>query len=171
VKKITERMPKLTKKSVKQLLAALPQHLLEEIGQETNVDYNVSRLYGERMFKLIVFAMLRSETPSTRLLEHLYNTPYFSAFIGKGGHKTRHSSIADRISNMNPEYFKAIFEWAVEHYGKMLHSNSVFKRLKRFDSTMVPISSALVEWGMRVGKPPKKGARKVQLKVHDGIAC
>jgi len=80
------------------------------------VDYNVSRLYGERMFKLIVFAMLRSETPSTRLLEHLYNTPYFSAFIGKGGHQTRHSSIADRLSTMNPEYFKAIFEWAVEHF-------------------------------------------------------
>jgi hypothetical protein len=164
VKKITERMPRLTKKSVKQLLASIPQHLLEEIGQETKVDYNVSRLYGERMFKLIVFAMLRSETPSTRLLEHLYNTPYFSAFIGKGGHKTRHSSIADRISNMNPEYFKAIFEWAVEHYGKMLNNNSVFKRLKRFDSTMVTISSALVDWGMRVGKPPQKGPRKVQLK-------
>jgi len=157
-------MPRLTKKSVKQLLASIPQHLLDEIGQETNVDYNVNRLYGERMFKLIVFAMLRSETPSTRLLEHLYNTPYFSAFIGKGGHQTRHSSIADRLSTMNPEYFKAIFEWAVEHYGKMLKDKGPYKKIRRFDSTMIATSSALVDWGMRVGRPPKKGPHKVQLK-------
>ncbi len=154
----------MTKKDVSQIFKSIPKGLLEQIGKETNIDYNVSRLYGDRMLKLLVFAMIRNAKISTRIMEHLYNSPFFSALSGKGGHKTRHSSIADRLNSMNPEYFRQIFQWAVDRYGKYLQDKGLFKKIKRFDSTMVPISSALVEWGMRVGTTPKEGYSKVQLK-------
>lgn len=97
-------------------------------------------------------------------MEHLYNSPFFKALSGKGDHQTRHSSIADRLSSMPAQYFEQIFHWVLERYAKVLRSNKLFKKIKRFDSTMVPISSALVDWGMRVGRPPDEGHQKVQLK-------
>lgn len=155
----------MTKKSVIQLLKSIPQSQLERIGEQTGVDSNVSRLYGDRMFKLLLFAMLRGDRISTRIMEYLYNTPFFKALSGKGDHQTRHSSIADRLSSMPPEYFQQIFQWVLERYAKVLGKNRLFKKIKRFDSTMVPISSALVDWGMRVGRPPDEGYQKVQLKL------
>ena len=116
------------------------------------------------MFKLLLFTMLRSDRISTHIMEHLYNSAFFKALSGKGDHQTRHSSIADRLSSMPSEYFEQLFHWVVERYAKELGTNKLFKKIKRFDSTMVPISSALVDWGMRVGRPPKKGAQQVQLK-------
>jgi hypothetical protein len=117
------------------------------------------------MFKLLLFAMLRGDRISTHIMEYLYNTPFFKALSGKGDHQTRHSSIADRLSSMPPEYFQQIFQWVLERYAKVLGTNKLFKKIKRFDSTMVPISSALVDWGMRVGRPPDEGYQKVQLKL------
>ena len=72
-------MPKLTKRSVKQLIGSFPKNLLAEIGQQTDVDKNVSRLYGDRMFKLLLFSMLRSDRVSTRVMEYFYSTPFFNA--------------------------------------------------------------------------------------------
>lgn len=154
----------MTKQEVSQIFNSVPTSLLEQIGIATKVDYNVSRLYGDRMFKLLVYAMIRSEKISTRILAQLYNSAFFSAFSGKGGHQTRHSSLADRLRSMKAEYFEQIFHWAASHYGKTLSGKGLFKKVRRFDSTMVAISSALVSWGMRVGCPPKKGFPKVQLK-------
>ncbi len=162
-------MPKLTKRSVKQLIGSFPKNLLAEIGQQTDVDKNVSRLYGDRMFKLLLFSMLRSDRVSTRVMEYFYSTPFFNALSGKGGHTTRHSSIADRLSTMNPEYFQKLFEWSVEHFGEQLPGGGLLKRIKRFDSTMIGISSALVGWGMRVGRPPAEGHPIVQLKFTMGM--
>lgn len=157
-------MGKLKKRDVKELIGSFPKNLLADLGEQTNIDKNVSRLYGDRMFKLLLFSMLRSDRVSTRVMEYFYSTPFFNALSGKGGHTTRHSSIADRLSTMNPEYFQRLFEWSVGHFGKQLPGAGLLKKIKRFDSTMVAISSALVEWGMRVGRPPSDGYPVVQLK-------
>jgi DDE family transposase len=162
-------MAKLTKRSVKQLLECFPKQLLSKIGEQTGVDKNVSRLYGDRMFKLLLFSMLRSDRISTRVMEYFYSTPFFNALSGKGGHTTRHSSIADRLMKMNPEYFEQLFEWSVSYFGKQLPGSGLLKKIKRFDSTMVGISSALVEWGMRVGRIAKEGHPVVQLKFTMGM--
>lgn len=158
-------MGKLKKKSVKDLIGMFPQSVLAKIGSDTQVDWNVSRLYGDRMFKLLLFASLRSYRVSTRILEEFYKSPFFSAFSGKGKHTTSHSSIASRLSKMNPLYFQKIFEWAVKNFRPQLAGTHLFKRIKRFDSTMIALGGALVEWGMRVGCPPKQGKGKVQLKL------
>jgi len=158
-------MAKSAKKSVKDLIGLFPDSVLAKIGSNTEVDKGASRLYGDRMFKLLLFATLRSDRVSTRILEEFYTSPFFSAFSGKGDHKTRHSSIASRLNTMNPAYFSELFEWALKRFRPLLSGKQLFKRIKRFDSTMVAIGGALVDWGMRVGCPPKEGKGKVQLKL------
>lgn len=166
----------LKRQEVQKIFKGIPDDLLAQIGEQTNVDYNVSRLYGARMFKLLVLAMLRSDRVSTHTLEYLYNSPLFNALTSKPDQGTRHSSIASRLSKMNPEYFRQLFEWSMEHFSKLIPAKTpLLKKIKRFDSTMVAISSALVDWGMRVGRPPKDKPQQVQLKftmgLHANLPC
>ena len=163
-------------KEVSAIFSQLPEELLTQVGEETGVDHSVSRLRGALIFKLLVFSMLRSNRLSTRVLEHFYNSELFSAFSGKGGHKTRHSSLASKLSHMNADYFAQLFDWSSKHFAKALSgkNNKIYKQVHRFDrpatrSTMCAISSALVNWGMKVGCPPKEGPAKVQVKFTVGL--
>lgn len=160
----------LTRLEVGEILGMIPKELLEEVAQHTEVDWNVSRLRGEVMLNLLLYSMLRSDRCSTHLMEHFYATPFFEAFGSKdAGHRTRHSSLADRLTAMPKEYFEQIFAWAYEHFSEHLAGRQWAKQIHRFDSTMISISSALVDWGMRVGRPPKDGPQKMQLKVSVGL--
>lgn len=158
-------------KEVSAIFSQIPDKLLRQLVEETGVDRGVSRLRGTLIFKLLVFSMLRSNRLSTRVLEHFYNSELFSAFSGKGGHKTRHSSLASRLSHMNVDYFAQLFDWSSDHFAKGLSdkNNKLSKQVNRFDSTMCAISSALVDWGMKVGCPPKEGPAKVQVKFTVGL--
>ena len=122
------------------------------------------------MLDLLLFGLVNSDRPSTRAMEAFYNSELFEGFSSKDrGHRTRHTSIADRLKTISPAYFKAIFEWAHGHFFDRFGGSKWQKKLKRFDSTMITVSSALVDWGMRVGKAPKDGPRKLQLKVTMGL--
>lgn len=158
-------------KEVSAIFSQFPEKLLSQLVEETGVDHGVGRLGGALIFKLLIFSMLRSNRLSTRVLEHFYNSELFSAFSGKGGHKTRHSSLASRLSHMNADYFAQLFDWSSKHFAKDLSgkNNKLSKQVSRFDSTMCAISSALVEWGMKVGCPPKEGPAKVQVKFTVGL--
>lgn len=162
-------MPRMSKKSVADILNLLPEAILTRIGEATQIDRHVSRLRGGLMVKLLIFSMLRSSRLSTRVLEHFYNSPLFSRFSGKGGHQTRHSSLADRLSHLDATYFEQLFGWTSQYFAQVLPNNKLTKQIKRFDSTLCAISSRLVAWGMRVGPTPKQGPAKVQVKFTVGL--
>ena len=155
---------------VAEILRMIPKKLTDKLAEETGVNHSVQRLRGQVFLDLIIFGLLNSERLSTRVLEEFYNSKSFNYFSSKDeGHQTRHSSIADRLKVISPDYFKAIFEWAFEHFFDQFGGTKQEKKLKRFDSTMIKISSALVDWGMRVGRPPKDHPQQVQLKVTLGL--
>lgn len=155
---------------VSALLSQIPQKLTEKLAQQTGVDHNVQRLRGQVMLDLLLFGLVNSDRLSSRVMEQLYASPLFEKFSGKDkGHKTRHSSIADRLKTISPAYFKAIFQWAYQHFSNEFGGTKWDKKIKRFDSTMIKISSALVEWGMQVGRKPKDHPEQLQLKVTLGM--
>jgi hypothetical protein len=156
--------------SVTKLIKMIPGELLEEIGQQANIDHQVKHLHGALMFRLFLFSILKSERLSTRLLEFFYNSTEFKTFSGKGGHTTRHSSIEDRIKAIDNKYFEQIFE----KVGGILRSHFNKKQKKvqeilRFDSSMVAIGAGLINWGMKVGGQPKEGYGTRQLKFTIGL--
>ncbi len=157
-------------KKVEKLINSFPEEILEKIGQAHQVDHNVSRLYGDRMFKLLIYAMSRSDRITTRYLEELYNeSALFRRISGKGGHQTRHSSLADRINSMPVEYFAELFEWTISKYGSYLEGHKTLNLIKRFDSSMIQIGAGLVDWGMDVGRKPDQGKGHKQLKLTLGF--
>jgi hypothetical protein len=160
----------LKEKKAAELVNQIPDQLLENLADDLEVDRQVSRLYGHLMVKLLLYGMFRSERLSTHILEELYNSSNFSAFSGKGGHETRHSSLAARLSTLDYQYFEAIFEWISDQFGRHLKVRpNWLNDLERFDSTMIAIGGGLVDWGMHVGRKPKEGERKVQLKISLGL--
>ena len=156
--------------SAAKIIKMIPKELIEEIGKDIGVDHQVKHLHGALMFQLFLFSILKSERISTRLMEFYYNSSEFMAFSGKGGHTTRHSSIADRIKTMDSKYFEQIFE----KVGEILNSHFKKKQKKvtkilRFDSTMVSVGAGLISWGMKVGKQSKTGSGTRQLKFTIGL--
>ena len=156
--------------SVSKIIKMIPKELIEEIGKYTGVDHQVKHLHGALMFQLFLFSILKSERISTRLMEFYYNSSGFSAFSGKGGHTTRHSSIADRMKTMDSKYFEQIFE----KVGEILSHHFKKKQKKvteilRFDSSMVSVGAGLISWGMKVGKQSKTGSGTRQLKFTIGL--
>lgn len=158
------------KVEVSELLQMIPSDLLENLASQYQIDWNVSRLRGEVILDLLLLGIARSKHLSTRVLEYLYNSPFFEALSSKDeAHQTRHSSIADRLTRIDYRYFQALFEWASEHFSQQYGGSKMIKKVNRFDSTLIAISSALVDWGMKVGRPPKDHPQKVQFKITVGM--
>jgi hypothetical protein len=152
------------------LIRGLPKQILGKIAEEEKVDDQVKHLYGELMLKLILYSHFKNSKLSTRILENYYNSVEFSALTEKGKHETRHSSIADRLKNINSDYFKDIFNYySNELQTKYSNKNKEIKTIQRFDSTMVAISAGFINWGMHVGRKLKKDEGKVQLKFTIGL--
>jgi hypothetical protein len=156
--------------SVSKLIKMIPKELIEEIGKEAGVDHQVKHLQGALMFQLFLFSILKSERLSTRLMEFFYNSSEFKAFSGKGGHTTRHSSIADRMKTMDCKYFEQILEKVGEllsHHFKKKHKK--IAEILRFDSTLVSIGAGLVNYGFQLGKRSIKNRGKNQIKFTIGL--
>lgn len=157
------------KLSVQKLIKMIPDGLLENIANDTAADYQVKHLNAVLMFKLFLFSILKSERLSTRFMEFFYNSSEFKIFSGKGGHKTRHSSIADRMRTIENKYFELIFEKVSELLEKKFRKKTKkVTEILRFDSTMVAVGAGLIKQGMQVGKKAEKSNGKKQLKFSIG---
>jgi hypothetical protein len=145
--------------SVSSLLSYIPDAELEEIGESHKVDYQVKRLYGKVMFKLLLYGLLSQKALSTRILETLYENIRFQTFSKLSNTKrTDHSSIADRLCTINFTYFEAIYKYMTAEMSKVFSTKELgCHKIVRFDSTIVGLSSKLLKIaGIRNGKKSKK---------------
>lgn len=171
-KKRSEKLSKALKAiPARQLLDLLPNELLDQVSRETHVDHQVKHLEGRLMVLLLLQGVLSNKDENLRSLEELYNSPGFEQFSGKGKHKTRHSSLADRLASIELSFFERLYEGFLLNvnkvYGKKLEKE--FGWLRRFDSTMVALSANLSKVGMRVGAKPRNGSGKTQIKFTVGL--
>lgn len=159
--------------SVKQLLSFLPDDVIADLAASSEADKHVKRLSSLLFFKLLLYGVLKSGRLSTHLLEHYYNSEQFSHFSGKGGHQTRHSSIADRLKSLPVEMFEKLFAHVSAQLEKQFPGSKPAKdalTIRRFDSTMVVSSAALLKQGMMVGKRPKQGDGTKHVKFSVGLS-
>lgn len=150
------------------LLNLIPEKELEFLSAETKTDYQVKKLTGPTMFRLILFSMLNSNKASLRIMESFYHSAAFKALAGKENSTTRYNSIRDRITTINAEYFEKIFYVLFDKFSdKLKEKNSLI----RFDSTMIAVSSKLVDWGMKVGHKTNKKQLKYTVGMKGSFPC
>lgn len=159
--------------SVEKLLSYLPDSDLDQVGESSKVDYQVKRLHGKTVFKLLLYGLLTQKELSLRILETLFSSVRFQTFAHiTDVTRTDHSSIADRLSTIKIDYFKTIFKQTSERMSQIFSAVEL-KQFKviRFDATIISISSKLLKInGISCGHKNKSGDKdQLYLKFTIGF--
>lgn len=126
--------------SVKELLSLFPDEFLSELSIETNVDRYAKKLTGRITLKLLLFSVLNHKDNSLRRMEALYNS------MSRDSHPTISiSSLSERLSKINVDFFRKLYYKSVELYGGILERRS--ESVIRYDSTIISLSSKLLNTG------------------------
>jgi len=141
---------------------------LDFLSAETNVNHQVKKLSGSIIFKLILYSLLESGKPSLRVMESYFNSANFKILAKTGDVSIKYNSISERISSINVDYFEKIFELLFDKFNKHLKEEGA---LQKYDSTMVAISSRLLDWGMRVGSKTDKVQLKYTVGMQGSLPC
>ena len=141
---------------------------LSILSAQTKVDYQVKKLNGSVIFKLILYSMLEYGKPSLRVLEECFHSPEFILLANKNKIKAKYNSLSDRISSINAVYFEKIFELLFDKFHSELKEENA---IQKYDTTMVAVSSKLVHWGMKIGSKTDKKQIKFTVGMHGSLPC
>jgi hypothetical protein len=145
----------------------IPEELLQKLEKETHVNHQVKKMSGVLTLKLLLFSLLNSERVSLRVMEEIFNSDQFKVFSQKGNQKTKHSTIGDRVANINSDFFEKIFLELCEKFQPLAKNKKVSKKLNDIcihDSTMVSVSAKLLRMGIASGSDCKR-----QIKFTVGL--
>jgi hypothetical protein len=149
---------------IKEILQFIPEEELSFLASQSDVDHQAKKLDGVTVFKLLLFSLLHHSKASLRIMEQLYSSMQFRLINKMENQTIRYSSISDRLATINSIFFERVFYTVFDRFNKHFNEQD---SLLRYDSTMISISSGLVDWGMKVGKVGKK-AHSVSLKYTIG---
>ncbi len=149
--------------SVKELLALIPDELINELVDQFMVDQWVRKLKAGYFFKLILFSILNSERLSLRIMEDNFEDPLFRALApALSADEVRWTGIRERLINIKCIFFQKLYEKVYEQAHRLYGGKRLSRyHIRKYDSTMIATFSHLLE-GMKVGNT-KKG--KTQVKI------
>ena len=147
---------------VEDLLKLIPEELLLDLAKETNVDYQVKKLYGRNVFNLLLYALIEKDRIGLRGLEDLYRSRTFKTIFNlpASTKSAKYNSFSARLAKMNVRFFEQAYESVYEQCSQ-LYDESVLSlkyKITRVDSTMVCQNACKLEEGMNVGA--KKNGKK-----------
>lgn len=154
--------------SLKQVLEFIPEALLTHLSATSKVDHYSKVLHGKKMFYLLLFCIFDNEKLSQRTLEDTFNISGFKALFGLGEEeKVRRSSISERLSKIDSNYFKEIYEQMYGRFSELYSKTEIEKyNLIRVDSTIVADTCAKLKEGI----DQKSGKKLVKFSFSfDGI--
>jgi len=165
--------------NVQKVMGLIPDDLLSTLSKDTKVDYCAKVLYGQRIFNLLLYGILTTDRTSQRTLEDLFKSNLFKAmFCYDAGMKVVHSSISTRLSKIDSEFFRLVYENVYKEFSKFFTVKEQLKyRIVRVDSSMVAETCNKLKKGLAPGdkknKSPEKTVKQVKYTVaFDGLtAC
>ena len=134
--------------SCAEIFDLIPVQLVQNLEKKTKVNYQVKKLTGEIMLKLLLFSLLNSDRISLRIMAELCHSPQFKILAQKDNLKTRHSTLSDRIANIDYRFFEKIFIALQEKFHSLRADSAIFS-VAKYDSTLVRLSAKLLKFGMK----------------------
>jgi len=127
------------KVGINDLLGVIPEALLSYLSENTKVDYYSKILHGKKLFYLLMYGILENDRLSQRTLEDTFNDPVFKMLFGLDQSESiRRSSISERLSKIDSDYFKQIYECIYEQFSEFYSCSDKEKyNLIRVDSTII----------------------------------
>lgn len=157
-------MPKHSKSmSCAQLFQLIPPRLVKDLEEQTQVNHQVKKLTGDVLLKILLFSLLNSRHTSLRIMETLCNSIQFRTFLDKKYFTTTRSTLADRIANVNAEFFEKIFMHLYAQGSTLVKTNSALQ-VAKYDSTLVSISAKLIDFGIQRDKTSRSLKFTIGLK-------
>ena len=152
---------------VEQILSLLPEGVLEELAVTTKVNRYSKKLQGELVFKLLLHCILSHKDNSLRTMASAYESLVFSLLNSDSDKGSiRYSSISERLSTINPEFFEQLYFICVKTYSGVIGEQDAI--LTRFDSTIVSLSGHLLKTGYQLKGGDAEHLR--QLKFTIGLS-
>jgi len=162
--------PKAKNISIVHLLSLLPNQELNRIAKKTKVNRYTKVLDGESIFYLLLYSLVECQRNSLRTMEDIFNSSAFKFLFNLQRDKTvKYNSISERLSVINPEFFKQAYELIFKLFSKYYNQEEIEKhRLIRVDSTMVAEAANKLKKGMNIGSKTTKKQIKYTV-AFDGI--
>lgn len=162
-------MNKDHKIGVNQLLEFIPEALLAQLSANTNVDYYSKVLHGKKMFYLLLYGIVENERLSQRSLEDTFNDPVFKLLFNLNEQESVvRSSISERLSKIDPDYFKQVYECIYEQFSRLYSDISQQKyNLIRVDSSIISDTAGKLQEGIKHNQSAKKAVKYTV--AFDGI--
>ncbi len=151
-----------------QLLDVIPAVLFSGLSSTSKVDHYAKVLHGKKMFYLLLYGILENEKLSQRTLEDTFNDPVFKTLFSLDKEeKVRRSSISERLSKIDTDYFKQIYDCIYEQFSNTYSPSEKTKHnLIRVDSTMISESVGKLMEGI----DNKSGKNAVKYSIaFDGL--
>lgn len=157
--------------SVCQLLELIPEQYLEQLTLQSSVDRYAKVLHGRKMFYLLLYGMLENERLSQRSLEDTFNDPLFKQLFHLDARESvRRSSISERLSKIDAQYFSQIYECIYEQYASLYSERERQKHLLiRVDSTLVSDTAGRLQ--SSVGHASGRKAVKYTMAFDGLLPC
>lgn len=155
--------------TVKQLLGFIPEALIANLSLTTKIDHYAKVLHGNKLFYLLLYGILDNDRLSQRSLEDTFNDSVFKILFNLDeDEKVRRSSISERLSRVDPDYFRQIYEFIYEQFsGVYTLTQRKQYNLIRVDSTIVSETAGKLSEGI-VNPGSSKKAVKYSL-AFDGM--
>lgn len=156
------------KVTANQLLGVIPESLLSHLSDNTKIDYCSKVLHGRKMFYLLMYGILENDRLSQRTLEDTFNNSVFKALFQLDENESvRRSSISERLSRIDCDYFRQIYECIYSQFSECYSGAQDQKHnLIRVDSSMVCEASGRLLSGI----DNKSGKKAVKYSIaFDGL--
>jgi hypothetical protein len=154
--------------TVSELLKVIPESLLSQLSENTQVDYYSKVLHGKKLFYLLLYGIVNSEKLSQRSLEDTFNDSIFKLLFNLDPkEKVRRSSISERLSKIDSNFFKEIYDSIYSQFSDLYSCTERTKyNLIRVDSSIVSdLSGRLID-----GLDGNTGKKAVKYSIaFDGI--
>lgn len=154
---------------VNQLLEYIPEALLAKLSATTNVDHYAKVLHGKKMFYLLLYGILENEKLSQRSLEDTFNDSVFKLLFNLDEEESvKRSSISERLSKIDSNYFKQVYECIYNQFSSVYSSSSQHDyNLIRVDSSIVSETAGKLQEGINSNQSGKKAVKYSM--AFDGI--
>lgn len=149
---------------VARILSLLPEGILAKLAIETKVNRYSKKLQGEVVFKLLLHCLLSHKDNSLRVMESAYESMTFNLLnAGNSKGRVRYSSISERLSTINADYFEKLYQVCIDVYGKSMGESSSV--VTRFDSTIVALSGQLLKVGYHLKGGDAEHIRQLKFTI------
>lgn len=149
---------------VTKLLSSIPDVELERLAFDTKVDKYTKKLTGKLLFKLLLYCCLTEKDTSLRGIKSSLESAIFRTLAGINGEvSVSHSSISERLNIIDAAYFERIFRYCYTSFKAA--SIQVSENIVRFDSTIIAISTKLMNLGYNLKGGDASGYRLLKFTV------